>query len=267
MNDLRSLIKQTNPVPHPQPLADGQAVLMTRSILERSVVHEPEQQTRPPRRKRTFAALGIGTVALLGGGIATAGLLPADQVASTHLLAPSIITSGVGPQTVALPRPPDDSRYLTFELVCFDGTTCGSPAGSVEGPEDDGIKVERGAVPTTSNTDPDNPQELEPLPNKGLQVRVEAGTHWRLYAVFTDTYQPPSGTLPGGATLGLPGGESASDYLPVMTSDGRQGWVKYDDLITDADVHLTAAGVRQAPVAVYAEDGTTLIGTYNLGLQ
>ncbi|MBC9731980.1 hypothetical protein [Nocardioides marmotae] len=196
-----------------------------------------------------------------------AGLLPADEVATVHLLAPPIIVSGVGPQNIVLPTPPDDSRYVTYELVCFDGTTCGSPAGSVEGPDDGDVKIERGAVPTTAHDDPANPLDVEPLTNEGLHVRVEEGTHWRLYVVFTDTYQPPSGTLPGGATLGLPGGESASDYLPATTSDGRQGWVRYDDVITGADVDLTADGVRQAPVAVYAEDGTTLIGTWDLELQ
>lgn len=267
MNDLRSSIKQTDPFPHAQTLTDSQSAVMTGSILARADAHEPEQRARPTRRKRAVVALALGGAVLCGGGVAVAGLLPADEVASAHLLAPPVIISGVGPQNVALPTAPGDARYLTFELACFDGTACGSPAGSVEGPDDGDVKVERGAVPTTSYDDPANPQKIEPLTNKGLQVRVEEGTHWRLYAVFTDTYQPPSGTLPGGATLGLPGGESPSDYLPATTSDGRQGWVKYDDLITGADVDLTADGVRQAPVTVYADDGATVIGTWDLELR
>lgn len=264
MNDLRHLIKQTDPVTHAQSLTDGQSAAMARSILRRAVSHEPEQRVGSTRRRRSVATLAIGTAALFGGGVAVAGLLPADKVASAHLLAPPMIISGVGPQDITLPTPPHEARYLTFELACFDGTLCGSSAGSVEGPDDGDVKVDRGAVPTTSLHDPSNPQQVEPLTNNGLQVRVEEGTHWRLYAVFTDTYQPPSGTLPGGATLGLPGGESASDYLPATTSDGHQGWVRYDDLITEPDVDLTADGVRQAPVTVYADDGTTSIGTLNL---
>lgn len=266
MNDLRNSIKQTDPARRAQSLTDGQAAVMTRSILERAV-SESDQRARPARRKRAVLALGLGGAVLFGGGVAVAALIPADEVASAHLLAPPVVISGVGPQNVVLPTPPESSRYLTFELACFDGTTCGSPAGSVEGPADGDIKVDRGAVPTTSVDDPANPQQVEPLTNNGFEVRVEEGTHWRLYAVFTDTYQPPAGTLPSGRTLGLPGGESASDYLPSTTIDGRQGWVKYRDLVSNADVDLTAVGVRQGPVSVYAEDGTTVIGTWDLELE
>lgn len=259
MSDLRDRIKQNDPVQYVPELGDAEARVLARSILERA--REP-RPAPAPRRTRSLLVAGVGAAALVGGGVAVAGLLPADEVATAHLLAPPVVVSGVGSQGVVLPSPPADARYITYELACFDGTVCGTPAGHVRGADGE-VKVDRGALPTTSYDDPANPQDLEPLTDRGLRVEVEEGTHWRLYAVFTDTYQPPAGTLPGGETLGLPGGDDASDYLPAVTADGRQGWVRYDDVITDADVQLTADGVRQAPVDVYAEDGVTVIGTWS----
>ena len=148
---------------------------------------------------------------------------------------------------------------MAYELACFDGTVCGTAAGSVEGPDDGRVKVDRGALPTTAGVDETNPQRLVPLDGSSIQVQVNAGTHWRLYAVFTDKYAYENGTLDNGKTLAIPGIERA-DYLPAVTTDGRPGWVSYDDLTHNADVELTPTGVHQEPLTVFDADGRTEIG-------
>ena len=200
---------------------------------------------------------------MVGGGVAIASLGPADEVAQAHLLAPPFIVSGVGAQQVDVPEPPRGARYLTYELACFDGTTCGTPAGAVQGPDDGTVKVDRGALPTTAQGDVTNPQVIAPLTPDGVPIRVDAGTHWRLYAVYTDAYEFDNGTLGNGKTLGIPGIVPA-DYLPAVTTDGETGWMRYDDLTYEADVVLTPTGVRQDAVTVYAADGVTTIGVADL---
>ena len=200
MTDLRTLLKNTDPAPRPHGYSDEQVRRMSHQILERERV--PVAANQGGRRLRSRTALaGFFGLALVGGGVAVASLGPADQVATLHQLAPPVIISGVGPQDVALPAAPAGARYLTYELACFDGTICGTPAGSSESPDDGRVKVDRGAMPTTTVTDGTNPQQLRPLGEQGLQVKVNVGTHWRLYAVYNDQYAFENGTLANGKTL------------------------------------------------------------------
>lgn len=262
MNDLRTLIKDTDPVPRHQPFSDELIRSMTRQIIAREEVAPLTRQESRRFRSRAALAGALGLV-LVGGGVAVASLGPADEIATRHLLAPPLIVSGVGPQSVALPVVPSGARYLTYELACFDGTVCGTPGGSVEGPDGGMVKVDRGALPTTSVADDTNPQQLEPLSGDGLEVRVNAGTHWRLYAVYTDQYDFENGTLNDGRTLGIPGIEPA-DFLPAVTTDGKTGWIAYDDLTYGAKVDLTPHGVRQDPLTVFGPDGVTEIGVTDI---
>lgn len=262
MTDLRTRIKDTDPAPGLYAYSNEQVRRMTRQILEAEQV--PAAANRGSRRWRSRAALaGAFGLALVGGGVAVASLGPADEVATAHLLAPPVIISGVGPQGVSLPETPSGARYLTYELACFDGTVCGTQAGSIEGPDVGTVKVDRGALPTTAATDDTNPQQLQPLDGPRIQVQVSPGTHWRLYAVYTDQYDFENGTLADGKTLGIPGIDRA-DYLPAVTTDGRPGWVSYRDLTHDALVELTPSGVRQDPLTVFDADGITEIGVIDI---
>ena len=262
MTDLRTHIKNTDPVPRLHAYPDEQVRSMIRQILQREQV--PVAPNQGGRRLRFRAAVvGAFGLALVGGGVAAASLGPADKVATAHLLAPPVIISGVGPQDVALPEAPSGARYLTYELACFDGTVCGTPAGQIEGPDVGTVKVDRGALPTTTAADDTNPQQLQALSEPGIQVKVNVGTHWRLYAVYADQYNFENGILANGKTLGIPGIDPA-DYLPAITTDGKTGWISYNDLTYDAKVELTPTGVRQDPVSVYDADGTTEIGVTDI---
>lgn len=258
MTDLRTRIKDIDPAPHMSAFPDERISSMTRQILEaeKSPVAAHEGRRRRGSRAALAGAFGL---ALVGGGVAVATLGPAEEVATRHLLAPPTIISGVGPQEVSLPGAPAGTRYLSYELACFDGSVCGTQAGSVEGPEDGRVRVDRGSLPTTGIVDATNPQELPVLDEPTIQVQVDEGTHWRLYTVFTDRYDFANGVLENGKTLGVPGIEPA-DYLPAVTTDGKSGWVSYDDLTEDAEVELTPRGVRQDPLTVFGADGTTEIG-------
>lgn len=262
MTDLRARIKDTDPAPQPHAYAEEQIRSMTRQILDGEQAHVVVNTAGRRPRSRALLAGAFG-LAIVGGGVAVASLGPAEEVATRHLLAPPTIISGVGPQDVSLPEAPSGARYLTYELACFDGTSCGTPAGSVEGPDDGQVKIDRGALPTTAVIDDTNPQRLSPLGESSLQIEVNAGTHWRLYTVYTAQYDFDNGTLPDGQTLGIPGIDPA-DYLPAVTTDGRSGWVSYRDLTHDAEVELTPSGVRQDPLTVFDADGVTEIGVADI---
>jgi hypothetical protein len=179
-------------------------------------------------------------------------------------MAPPVIVNGVGPADVVLPPAPHGATYLHVELACFDGTRCLTPGGGVEGPTPDsaGIsnKVARDALPLTDAVDPRNAQRLAPVdPAEGVPVDVHPGTHWRLYAVYDDTFDPRTAPLPDGRVAGIPG-LSQTDLVPAVTTDGRPGWVSYRSLLDQARPRLTDDGTEQPPLPVYAADGTTVVG-------
>lgn len=221
---------------------------------------------KPPRRKlAVVVACFLGAVAF--GGVAVATLRPPGEVATAPLAVP-IIVNGVGPATVPMPPAPEGAEYLRLELACFDGPRCFTAGGGIEfsdgvGPQGRHERplVQRDALPLTDRRDAANPQQLDPLdPARGVAIDVEPGTHWRLYAVYTDGLNPEPAPVGNGQTLGIPSNPTMPDLVPAVATNGRAGWVAYSLLITEAKPTLTGTGVEQPPIPVYDTDGLTIIG-------
>ncbi len=232
------------------------------SALREELVALPTVQPRRTGRRVAVISAGvIGAVSI--GGVAVAGLRPAGDVA-TPPLAPPVILNGVGPATVALPKAPDGAAYVRVELTCYDGTRCHTPGGGNDGPATQ-PKIQRDALPLTSTPDPENAQQLDPLdPSAGLPIDVNPGTHWRLYAVYTDGLNPEPAPVGNGMTLGIPNDVELPDLVPALASNGKSGWVLYHELTDLAVVQLTPDGTRQAPIPVYADDGETILGSIDV---
>lgn len=244
--------------------AEEQELVRQRILTDRTAAAAGPGR-RDIRRRLALVTTSVVGVVALGGVAAVAGLLPAGQVASPPL-APPLIVNGVGPAMVPVPDAPQGAKYLRLELACFDGTRCNTAGGGVEG--GDGIKVQRDALPVTDQVDSTNPQTLDPLnPDEGVKIDVEAGTHWRLYAVYTDGLNPDPAPMDDGRTLGIPSNTVLPDLIPAVGTDGEPGWVEYDLLTYGADPELTADGVQQAPIPLYDTDGTTVIGRADVSLS
>ncbi|MDF2093334.1 hypothetical protein P0Y31_13365 [Knoellia sp. 3-2P3] len=235
------------------------------AALRRELVALPAAKPRRTRRRVAIVTGGTIGVFALGGVAAVANLRPAGEIATPALAAP-VIVNGVGPATVALPAAPRDATYVRIELACYDGLRCATPGGSVEGPNSpDYTKVQRDALPLTSATDPSNAQVLAPVdPAKGIPVDVDAGTHWRLYAVYTDRLNPKSAPVGDGRILGIPSNTEMPDLVPAVANNGKSGWVDYHQLTDQAKPTLTDIGTSQAPIPVYEDDGRTIIGNIDV---
>jgi hypothetical protein len=122
-------------------------------------------------------------------------------------------------------------------------------------------------LPLSDAFDPHNAQVLAPLkPAAGLAIDVSPGTHWRLYAVYTDSINPKSAPVGNGKILGIPG-LTMTDLVPAVATNGKAGWVDYSLLTWDYHhltwqgvPQLTPEGTNQTPIPVYGADGTTVIG-------
>lgn len=259
--DLRALLESVNPVTRERSYDAERSQAMVRAIT----TADPPVPPRPARTQRRWRTVligaGVAGAVGLGGVTAVAGLRPAADVA-TPVLGSPLIVNGVGPAAVALPSAPAGATYLRVELTCYDGTLCATPGGSLTSDGPSGPMVQRDALPLTPLPDPSNAQALDMLdPKQGLPVTVHDGTHWRLYAAYTDTLNPKTASLTGGRTLGIPGNQEPPDMVPALATNGRLGWVDYHQLTDEANPQLTGQGVTQEPIPVYDQDGTTIIGT------
>ncbi len=217
---------------------------------------------RTRRRAAVITAAAVGAFGI-GGATAIATLRPAADVATAPLSAP-VILNGVGRADVKLPAAPQDATYLRIELICFDGTRCHTPGGGIDGPEG-AVKIEPDAIPLTDAADADNAQELKPFdPTLGFEVDVNAGTHWRLCAVYTDQLNPTAATAKDGRLLGIPSNNAQPELVPAVATNGERAWVDHHELTDAARPRLTSTGVSQAPLPAYDDDGTTVIGSVDV---
>lgn len=229
-------------------------------VFTNALRHELRNLPHASRRRSKVPVFLAGVVGLLVvGGAAVASLLPPGEVATAPLAAP-VILNGVGPATVPMPPAPDGAEYLRVELACFEATRCFTAGGGIEGERPETL-VQRDALPLSDAADPANQQRLDPLdPDLGVEVDVEPGTHWRLYAVYTDGLSPEPAPVEDGLTLGIPSNSIVPDLIPAVSTDGDPGWVRYSLLLSEAQPTLTDDGTRQAAIPLYADDGVTVIG-------
>jgi len=230
------------------------------SGLRRELVAQVSAPTHRVRRRALVVGVGVMGVLTLGGVAAVAGSQP-PGVGVTQPLAPPVVVNSVGPANVVLPPVPQGALYVRLELTCYDGLKCNTPGGGATRDADTGIPmVQRDDIPLTDAHDPRDAQRIPPYdPAVGVHIDVNPGTHWRLYAVYTDQFVPGPATAGDGRTVGIPA-MIPPDLVPMVATNGRNGYVDYR-LLTDAGhPTLTADGTSQPSVPVYDVDGTTVIG-------
>lgn len=271
MNDLRERLRAIDP--HPTSTSYP-AEQVRRSVYTITTAESFEPaSTRRHRRRSLFVGLALITVAA-GGATAVSASRPVNDRPDPPL-APPIILNGIGPANVVVPDAPTGAKYLSVELACFNGTKCLTVGGGNEsvGPEAKAIasRMVRGTPelpfmmgrdmqPLTDEYDPWAGQHLPVLdPRSGVVVDVEPGTHWRLYAAYAGRINPKEGENSNGQTFGIPH-LAWPDFVPVVATNGKAGYVNYFDLLQHAPVRLSPTGAEQAPLPVYAFDGTTVLG-------
>ncbi|MGV1004306.1 MAG: hypothetical protein ACOYEV_05955 [Candidatus Nanopelagicales bacterium] len=92
---------------------------------------------------------------------------------------------------------------------------------------------------------------------------MNPGTHWRLYAVYTDRLDPATAAVGDGRTLGLPGLDVPPELVPFTADNGEIGSMEYSQLAAQPHPGM-GLSVPSASVPVFGADGTSVIGTIDL---
>ena len=230
------------------------------AVLRRALVERVDAPGRHGSRRRVVIGGGAfcAAVAVLAGGITTAS---GPGVPDAPARAP-ILIDGTGPGKAALPPAPAGAVYLRVELVCFDATRCETPGGGVRSPGQPATLWQRDALPITADPDPKNAQSLDPLDvSAGLPITTDRESTWRLYATYVERLNPRSARLKDGRMIGIPDNASfpPPSLVPIEADNGRPGYVDFEDLLG-----LTNGAVSDE-LAVYDQDGTTVIGEVSVG--
>lgn len=221
---------------------------------------------RPRRRRRMLAGGAVLSLGLAGGGVAVAQEwfgLPGADVDTT--LAPSETAVHTGAATLDLGDAPADANTIDLAVTCLspgtltfpDGASISCSAGDV-GPGEDGsysLPLTAGQTSLTIDADPDFQWSLVST------YLSRAATDWAVNA--------------RGQTYGVVNDRGTPDLIATTATNGRNGYVSREELdaADGGDVTSPAEALQDQAnragktitIPVYEADGTTVVGTFEIG--
>jgi len=229
-----------------------------------ALVDSAPRQSRVRVRRRLAAVAGLVIVSGTSG-VAFASLRQPVQTVTMPVAAPMLF-EGTGDSTVRLQQGPRRARYLRVELACFDSHTC-AVAGESQTGSGHGLSIARAALPLSAWNDGADMQRLPIVdPQAGFKVSADPGASWRLYAVYTDRLNPQSAQLPDHPQhgpvmrVGIPNNNDwpGEQYVPVMASNGKLGWIDYNVLMG------AVPDTSTEPLPVFDVNAEEVVGYLNL---
>lgn len=238
-------------------------------VFEQALRHEltqlPSGQKKHRRRRVAFTL--FGALSLFGVvTVSVATLRPAAEVI-TMPIAPPVVIQGSDSTLVQVPAATSNARYLKIELACFDSKVCAFADQENVATTIAPMISERASLPLSNRYDPEDQARIAPIdPTQGIQVRVDKGATWRMYALYTEQLNPKSAQLPddpaygSNMLIGIPNNYDYQEqmFLPVVASNGKPGWIAYNALMH------AVPGKQKVPQPVFDIDCKTEIGTLDL---
>lgn len=233
--------------------------------LRRELTQLPAGQKKQRRRRVTFTV--VGALSLFGAAtVSVATLRPAAEVI-TMPIAPPVVIQGSDSTLVEVPAVPSNARYLKIELTCFNSKVCAFAEQENVTTTIAPMISERASLPLGNWYDPEDQARIAPInPAQGIQVRVDKGGSWRMYAIYTEQLNPKSAQLPddpaygSNMLIGIPNNHDYQEqmFIPVVASNGKPGWIPYNALMH------AVPGKQKVSQPVFDIDCKTIIGSVDL---
>lgn len=259
---------------------DETFAMALRDLLVEQVQSGTEpQRSRVGRSRRWTIRLGAAMIiAASGGGIAYAtGVFtttpPGGQLVTD--LAQPVTVTGIGSRAVRLGAQPHGSNAIAISFSCLTaGNFTFANGASVECGSTDVAGMEANPATYTLPIAPDQ---------NSTTITATPGARWRLTATYSTVTTRPWGVNASGQTYGTPNQYGTPDLISAigksLNGDKRvNGYVLRSQLnkASGADVHTLAqarawtkarTGPNAAPISIplYAQDGTTVTGTFTIG--
>jgi PASTA domain len=241
-----------------------------------------ERLVRTARERRRFGftkwQLGLGVLAgstVLAGGVAVASTILSQAppgAPQDTLLANVVTASRIGTSTVALGPAPQGTTSISLTL------TCRSP-GTFEFPDN---ATESCSSQDLAQPPPRAQRAIEVIPvspgQRSVTITATPGASWTLRAAYIKRVITPFEINAKGQSYGQMNASSGSPDLVqvVLQKNGHQGYVKSSDIdcASGQNVVKTPAEAiawtaesknRNVSIPIYESDGTTVIGSMNIG--
>jgi hypothetical protein len=160
----------------------------------------------------------------------------------------SVVNTGTA--RVDLGPAPRGARSVQIYLTCV------SKAGFVGTKTNDGsVGGDCGAEASTPETSNITNGALPAPGTTFITITATAGTTWRATAAYASATIAPWSKNAHGQTLGSPNANGMPDLIPARATNGKVGYISSQAM----------ASTRSSDVNVYESDGTTVIGTFNMG--
>ena len=236
---------------------------------------------RTARERRRFGftkwQLGLSVLAsstVLAGGVAVASTILSQAppgAPQDTLLANVVTVSRTGTSTVILGPAPKGTTSISLTL------TCRSP-GTFEFPDN---AMESCSSQDLAQPPPRAQRAIEVIPvspgQRSLTITATPGASWTLRAAYIKRVITPFSINAKGQSYGQMNASGSPDLVQVLLrKDGHQGYVKANDIdcATGTDLVKTPAEAlawtaesknRNVSIPIYESDGTTVIGSMNIG--
>jgi hypothetical protein len=236
------------------------------AALRAALVEHVETSLAPARarrRRRRVIVLALAGLALAGGGVAVAAQLLAPSLPGSDVVtavAPAVVVSGAGTQTVELGPPPAGASRIDIQLTCLTAGTFGTADGASLACTDADV----GGISATM---------LWGLPVTAGQhsttITAASGTRWRLVAAYSSVHTTAWGVNARGQTYGVVNSHGTPDLIAVIATNGKTGYAYGAQLFhvqpnytSPADAVAGQNNQQQFTVPVYESDGQTVIGEF-----
>jgi hypothetical protein len=234
--------------------------------LRAALVEHVETTAAParPRRRPHLIVLSLAGLAVAGGGVAMAAQLLAPSPPGSDvvtLLAPAVVVSGSGTQTIELGPPPAGANRIDIKLACLTaGTFTTADGANLQCTNADVAAGGPGAM-------------LYGLPlfagQHSTTITAAAGSRWRLVAAYSTVQTSAWGVNARGETYGAVNAHGTPDLIAVIATNGKTGYAYAAQLLrpeptytSPVDALAGQGNQTQFTVPVYEPDGQTVIGEF-----
>jgi hypothetical protein len=240
-----------------------------------------DRLVRTARARRRFGftnwQLGLGVLAgstVLAGGAAVASTILSQTppgAPQDTLLANVVTASRTGTSTVALGPAPKGTTSISLTL------TCRSP-GTFEFPDN---STESCSSQDLAQPPPRAQRAIEVIPvspgQRSVTITATPGASWNLRAAYIKRVITPFKINEKGKSYGQMNASGSPDLVQVLLQkDGHQGYIKGSDIDCASGTNLVKTPAealawtaesknRNVSIPIYESNGTTVIGSMNIG--
>ncbi|MHA3682770.1 hypothetical protein ACXR2W_00710 [Leucobacter sp. HY1908] len=244
--------------------------------LRSHLVDKVNASRLPKKHSKVLLGLtiGMGVVAVSGGVAVASDVL--SQPGSSHNIPHSKAVAGMfeGSHDLLLGAPPAGADVVAITFTCLSKGEFSFPSGTGDPSRPSDTSQLEGMVCLQDSVGSviDGFVPIASLDNGVLSVIATDASKWSISASYATKQISPWGLNESGRTFGSQNERGSPDLVPVLATNGLQGYAYVEDIdggpfptTFEEAARLSTKSEAGYVIPVYESDGTTVIGEMKVG--